>query len=185
MTDTLRPSADAAIIEAAFELLIENPGASLGEIAKRAGVGRATLHRYFSSRDDLILALTKAAIVEMDEAVETACEDAATHSDALYLSLEALIPLGDRYRFLATEPAEDHADIAAEFERQNQETIDLIEHTKREGLFDPTVPTSWIAQSFENLLYAGWESVNAAQCTPDQATQLAWRTLTVGLGVKS
>ncbi|MEM8917496.1 MAG: TetR/AcrR family transcriptional regulator [Pseudomonadota bacterium] len=184
MTDSLRPAAYAAIIEAAFELLVENPGAALGEIAKRAGVGRATLHRYFSSRDDLILALTKAAIREMDEAVEVACKDAPSYSDALYLSLGALLPLGDRYRFMATEPLEDHPEIRAEFDRQEQETFELVENSKKEGLFDPSVPTAWIAQSFEYLLYAAWESVTAKECTPAQANELAWRTLTKGLGAK-
>jgi AcrR family transcriptional regulator len=36
----LRPTAREAIVEAAIELLATNPGASLAEIAVRAGVGR-------------------------------------------------------------------------------------------------------------------------------------------------
>ena len=185
MTVSLRPTAEAAIIAASFELLAENPGASLGDIAKRAGVGRATLHRYFSSREDLLLALTRAAIREMDEAVDVACEGAPSHSDALYLCLEALVPLGDRYRFLANEPLDDHPDIAKEFARQDREMLELIEETKEEGLFDSAVPSKWIVSSFEHLLYAAWKSVNNQECTPTQATGLAWRTLTTGLGVKT
>ena len=106
MTPRLKPSSLDAILEAAFELLASNPGASLADIATRAGVGRATLHRYFSSRDDLLLALAKAAMREMDDAVAAACADCPTHSDALYRSLEALVPLGDRYRFLANSAFE-------------------------------------------------------------------------------
>lgn len=182
MTNQLRPSAADAILAAAFELLAENPGASLADIAKRAGVGRATLHRYFSGRDDLILALTKAAIREMDEAADAACEGCTSHSDALQKCLAALIPLGDRYRFMASDPLDDHPEIASEFARQENETLEMVEGAKKEGLFDPTVPTSWIATAYEGLLYAAWESVQAGQATPTQAADLAWRTLTNGLG---
>ena len=58
----------------------------------------------------------------------------------------------------------------------------MIDRAKGEGLFDSTVPTSWIMQAFDHLLYAGWESVGAGETTPDQAADLAWRTLTSGLG---
>jgi AcrR family transcriptional regulator len=184
MTDSLRPSAEAAIVSAAFEMLVDNPAASLGEIAKRAGVGRATLHRHFSNREALILALTHAAIEEMDLAVDTACDGATTSSNALYLCLEALVPLGDRYRFLASEPLDDHPDIASEFDRQDREMLELVEEAKQEGLFDLSIPPRWIVTCFEHLLYAAWESVTKQVSTPSQATELAWRTLINGLGAK-
>ncbi|MEM1052254.1 MAG: TetR/AcrR family transcriptional regulator [Pseudomonadota bacterium] len=185
MISSLRPSSRDAIIQAAFELLASDTGVSLADIATRAGVGRATLHRYFSSRDDLFFALAKAAIHDMDDAVEAACKDCSSHSDALYQSLKALVPLGDRYRFLANDTLEEHPDLQADYERQERETVGLVDAAKGEGLFDQAVPTSWIVQSFEHLLYAAWESVTAQQCTPDQATDLAWRTLTNGLGAPS
>ena len=46
----LRPPVKEAVIDAAIDTLARNPGASLSEIAARAGVGRASLHRHFSSR---------------------------------------------------------------------------------------------------------------------------------------
>lgn len=45
-----------AIIDAARVELIEDPRAGLARIADRAGVHRATLHRHFASREDLISA---------------------------------------------------------------------------------------------------------------------------------
>ncbi|MEC7289588.1 MAG: hypothetical protein VXW22_05800, partial [Pseudomonadota bacterium] len=62
------------------------------------------------------------------------------------------------------------------------ETTDMINRAKREGLFDKSVPTAWIVQAYDHLLYAGWESVKAGETTPDQAADLAWRTLINGLG---
>jgi len=182
MTTPKRLPARQAIAEAGFELLSRNPGASLSEIAEHAGVGRATLHRHFASREALLIALAHQAIAEMDHAAEVACHDAPSHTDALKRCMEALVPLGDRHSFLAHIPLEEDPAITAAFERQAGETRDLVDAARQEGTFAATVPTAWIVQAFDHLLYAGWESVRSGESTPAQAAALAWRTLTHGLG---
>ena len=182
MAKPLRPSTKDAIIDAAFDVLGRNRGASLSEVADRAGVGRATLHRQFANRDDLVRTLALVALEEMDEAAEAACESAQSYADALRLSLNALIPLGDRYGFLTFEPVDDDPELRDLVDRQMNETREMVEEAKREGAFDPNAPTDWITQAFDHLLYAAWESVRAGKATHTQAAELAWRTLTNGLG---
>ncbi|MEM9616423.1 MAG: helix-turn-helix domain-containing protein [Pseudomonadota bacterium] len=180
-----RLSSKDAIIAAGFDLLSRDSGASLGDIASHAGVGRATLHRHFASRGDLIKTMAMIAIEEMDEAAEAACEKASSYADALRRMLDALIPLGDRHGFLAREPLEDDPDITKAFERQLGETREMVEAAKKEGAFDYAAPTAWITQAYDHLLYAAWESVKAGEATHAQAADLAWRTLTNGLGDKA
>ena len=182
MINSIRPSTRDAIIEAAFAVFSKDPSAALSEVATLAGVGRATLHRHFASREELIRQLAKIANQEMDEAVESACANVTSYSEAARKSLHALIPLGDRYGFLELEPIDDDPDLKAAFARQKRETEDMVDAAKGEGLFDIAIPTSWIVQAYDHLLYAGWESVKAGETTPDQAADLAWRTLTTGLG---
>ncbi len=182
MRDSVRKSAREALIAAAFEVLSRDPSAPLSQVAERAGVGRATLHRYFSNREDLIRALAAIGIAEMESAVEAACEDADSYGQALQRMFEALIPLGDRHGFLALEPLDNDPQFKEEFERQRRETVGMVEAAKREGLFDKDAPTPWIIQAYEHLLYAAWESVRAGNATSGQAAALAWRTLTRGLG---
>ncbi|MEO0548710.1 MAG: helix-turn-helix domain-containing protein [Pseudomonadota bacterium] len=182
MSKSLRLSSEDAIIEAAFAVFSRDPSASLSEVADRAGVGRATLHRYFSSREDLIRALAKTAIEEMDTAVEDACKDAASFSEVVRLSLIALVPLGDRYAFLEHEALEDDPELEAAFTEEKHETTKMVESAKQEGLFDEAIPTSWIVQAYDGLLYAGWESVRTGEATAVQAADLAWKTLIFGLG---
>ena len=182
MTNSIRPSTRDAIIEAAFAVFSKDPSAALSEVATLAGVGRATLHRHFASREDLIRQLAKIANQEMDEAVEAACADVPSYSEAVRKSLHALIPLGDRYGFLELEPIDDDPELKAAFDRQQREMKELIDAAKGEGLFDTAIPTSWIVQTYDHLLFAGWESVKAGETTADQAADLAWRTLTTGLG---
>lgn len=182
MTTSIRLNTKDSIIEAAFTLFSRNPGASLGEVAESAGVGRATLHRLFSSRADLVRSLALIAIAEMDTAAEAACENVESASEALRLSLQALIPLGNRHGFLALEPFDSDPEISAEFKRLEAETNALVDASKAEGLFDETIPTDWITQVFDSLLFSAWESVKLGKITNTQAADLAWLTLTKGLG---
>ncbi|MEM9842435.1 MAG: hypothetical protein AAF767_07295, partial [Pseudomonadota bacterium] len=126
--------------------------------------------------------LAKIASAEMDAAVETACAEATSHAEVTRLALQALIPLGDRHGFLALEAFADDPELQAVFAREQRETAEMIDAAKDEGLFDKNVPTSWIVQAFDHLMYAGWESVKADETTPTQAATLAWRTLIHGLG---
>lgn len=183
MTDALRPSARDALIEAAFVVFARDSSAPLAAVAEKAGVGRATLHRHFAGRADLVRALARQAVTEMDAAVEAATADAPSWSAALRGTLTALVPLGDRYGFLNREPIDDLPEIAAEYRRWNAETRAAVEAAQREGVFDPTIPPAWIADAFDHLLDAAWEAVRARRLTHAQAADLAWRTLTAGLGV--
>ena len=182
MTKSLRLSSRDAIIEAAFSVFSKNPSAALADVAERAGVGRATLHRHFASRDDLMRALSTIAIMEMDDAVEEACADATSYSEVARLALQALIPLGDRHGFLALEGDSDDPELQAAYAKEQRETAEMVDAAKGEGLFDTSVATAWIVQAFDHLMYAGWESVKAGETTQDQAASLAWRTLIHGLG---
>ena len=177
----VRPQTRDAIIEAAFQVFSRDSGASLADIAGHAGVGRATLHRHFRGREDLMIALARTAMRELDEASDAATRDATSYSDALRQTLHALVPLADRLWFLAHKPVEHDPDVAAAHRRQMQDLAEAIDAAKAEGLFAADLPTSWIAQAYDHLLYAAWESVRAGEATPAQAAALAWRTLTNGL----
>ena len=146
--------------------------------------GAPPLHRHFSSREALIKTLAWRALDEMEAAQNTACAEVTTASETLKCCFEALIPLGDRFRFLMTEPLETDPDFAAAFKAEQEETSAFVETAKTEGIFDRDIPTPWIVQAYDHLLYAAWESVKAQDTTPKQAADLAWQTLTSGLGVK-
>ncbi|NRB36499.1 MAG: helix-turn-helix transcriptional regulator [Rhodobacteraceae bacterium] len=67
---SIRPQTRDAIIEAAFQLFSEQPRASLNDVAARAGIGRATLHRHFALPDDLMTTLARITLEELDAAVD-------------------------------------------------------------------------------------------------------------------
>ena len=96
---SIRPKAREAIVDAAIQLLARNPGASMNEIAMVAGVGRATLYRHYSTRDELIAAIFEQSILETDQAVMSSINERMTAFEQLDAMLRAVIPLGDRYHF--------------------------------------------------------------------------------------
>lgn len=181
MAGSNRLSTAEAIIEAGFAVFSRDPSASLSVVAEAAGVGRATLHRYFPGRDHLINELARIAITEMDEAAQAACAEAQTAADVLEMTLHALVPLADRHGFLGHLTPDEDDELQAEFRRQQAETEEMFAGAKEEGVFDRSVPTSWLVQAYEFLLYAAWESVRTGEATAEQAARLAWRTLKNGL----
>ena len=170
------------VIDGAFDLLSRRPTATLAEIAEHAGVGRATLHRHFRSREALIGALARFAIQELNAAIDEKTKGATSHAEGLRLAFEAMVPLGARHWFLTQEPVERDPEIAALMKRDMEALRAEIEAARAEGLFAPDVPTAWIAQSYSALVYAAWTMVQEGEATPRQAADLAWRTLTGGLG---
>ena len=177
----IRPETRAAIIEAAFLVYGERPTASLGDVAARAGVGRATLHRYFPGRAELMRALAFTAMEELDRAVEEKTAGAETYEDGLRLAFHAMVPLANRQWFLANEGLEADEEIAAAYRRSLDELREDVEAAKAEGAFAAEVPTAWIVEAIENLTYAAWSLVRAGEATPKQAADFAWRTLSQGL----
>ncbi|WP_300038766.1 TetR/AcrR family transcriptional regulator [uncultured Roseobacter sp.] len=177
----IRPTTRDAVIEAAFDVFSENQAASLGDVAQRAGVGRATLHRHFPGRPELMRALARIAMDELDAAVETATAGAHSYEEGFRLSLFAIVPLANRQWFLANEGLEADPEIAAAYKASLDDLRRDVEAAKKEGAFDAGVPTDWIVQAYENLVYAAWSLVRSGEATPKQAAELAWRTLSQGL----
>lgn len=125
-TEVARPRrADAErnrgrLVEAAAEAFREN-GFEVGvaEIARRAGVGSATLFRNFPSKDDLIIAVIEARLTEAIEIVERA---------------HAIDDPAESFERLMFDIAEMQARDVGFFETMHSRVIDvpaLVEHKQR------------------------------------------------------
>jgi len=176
----INPSSRAAIIEAAFLVFNDNPGASLADVATKAGVGRATLHRHFSARQDLIDALAQIAMDELDAAVDAATADATSHIDALRVSLIAIVPLAPRQWFLSHELFEDE-NLIQRYSDSMAELRATIAAAQTEGAIAADLPALWAMSVYDNLIYAAWLLVRDKEATAAQAADLAWRSFLNGV----
>jgi len=141
----MQPTTKDSLIEAAIRVLTANPAASLSDIAAEAGVKRVTLHRLLGTREELLQEIAIRSLAEMDNACQHAARDAKTSMEALRLSVEALVPVGDRCHFLwSLSDVWEEPEVAQEIARQNAELAELIDDAKSEGSVDSDIPNAWI-----------------------------------------
>jgi len=159
----------------------KTPDASLTKVAIAAGIGRATLHRYFPTRDHLLRALAAQAARELENAADRAAKGVWSHTTAMKRILEALVPLGERHMFLMNGVTENFPDVQHQLDRQKAEFRVVIEHAQKEGLCPLSCPVEWVEMSFDLMIYGAWQLVREGHATPKQAAKLAWTTFTSGL----
>ena len=179
-TRTIRPTTHDAIINAAIATLAENPGASMNDIAKRAGVGRATVYRNYKTRDELIVAIQARSIKETDAAVLAALEEDMTALQTLEAMFVAIIPLGDRFHFLSTEFAYDD-ELKKKYQRELDWLTGLVHALKSEGVIADDIPESWATEQLNQIIWTAWREVGEGRVAPAAAPALALRTFTRGM----
>ncbi|ONK12553.1 TetR/AcrR family transcriptional regulator [Streptomyces sp. MP131-18] len=87
-----------SVLDAAATVLTERgASASMADIASAAGVGRATLYRYFPTREALLAALCEAALDELAERIAAARLDTVPVAEALARLTRAFLGTGSRY----------------------------------------------------------------------------------------
>src|SRR4051794_39991335 len=73
----------ASITQAALEALASDPDASMAEIARRAGVVRATIYMHFPTRESLLDAVMDHAVGQVADAIRAAEPDRGEPREAL------------------------------------------------------------------------------------------------------
>ncbi|MFG3252539.1 TetR/AcrR family transcriptional regulator [Streptomyces sp. NPDC048172] len=162
-----------AILNAARILLGEGSGASMEDIAAKAGVTRQTVYAHFPSRDALMAALVEGAAAEYAELLDEADLDTAPPAEALARFLDAGWRFLGRYSLLLNATAarvprpdpDPHDLVPPRLER-------LIERGKRSGDFDVSLPVGWLAAAVLGLHHAAAGEVAAGRLTSAEAEEL-------------
>jgi AcrR family transcriptional regulator len=157
---TTRLRTPAAILETAAHLLADRPEASMGELAAAAGVGRATLYRYFPTREALLAALASEAHQELVARITDAGLDRAPVPEALQRLLRVLLTVGDRYVVLFRERVKPHGQTEREeFERLVLAPIQaLFQRGIDGGTFRNDLGADALTRLFSGLVLAAMEA---------------------------
>lgn len=173
------------LLNAASELLATRPTASLAEIADYAGIGKATLHRYFAGREDLMLALGYRALERIAEMISASEPDQGSAVEALTRVVEALVPLGDKLHFLLSEPILDsHPDFAVADRTVQEPVLRLIQRGQASGEFRSDLSADWMLYHLNFVLFATWQSVHDGFVARRDAPRLLLMTLLGGIAAR-
>lgn len=83
------------VLRSAAALLTRKSTATMDEVARAAGIGRATLHRHFAGRDALVRALENLGIQEFEAALDSARLDEDTSEEGCAASSQPSSPAPD------------------------------------------------------------------------------------------
>jgi TetR/AcrR family transcriptional repressor of mexCD-oprJ operon len=147
----LQQRVSAAILEAAAKVLAaDGDQASMLDVAAAAGVGRATVYRYFPSRQALLDELANVALEQAGQQLDAAGLDRVSAAEAISRSVRALVGVGDYFVVLERErvrpdPERLEAEIGARLRA-------VLERGQANGEIRDDVPASWLTEALLGLV---------------------------------
>lgn len=155
----------ARILDAAVDALASDPDASMAEIARRAGLVRATIYMHFPARDALLEAVTHRAIAEVEQVINAAEPHRGPPAEALARVIGASWQRLGRYHALVAINTQQHGHDEL---RQRHSSVlatlqPLIERGQADGTFRADVPAAWHLSMLMALIHAASGELSAGR----------------------
>ncbi|MQY03990.1 TetR/AcrR family transcriptional regulator [Actinomadura macrotermitis] len=148
------------ILTAAIRHLNTDPTASMGRIAEAAGVSRATLHRYYATREELLRALGEQAMDRWEQSQRSAGIEAAAASgdpavleEALHALMRAFTVDADEHGFALTDHFVNHLpELVRRGEELEEREIVFYAACQRAGVLRADLPARWVSNTVYGLM---------------------------------
>jgi AcrR family transcriptional regulator len=176
------------LLDRAMRHLNEDPAASLGEVAAAAGVGRATLHRHFPGRAELVHAIGVRCLDGWADTLRaagvasaTASGEAATLRACLEVYVRRLARDAEEFSFALTEHSlRAFPDLVARTDELVAEETALLAAAQRGGVLRADVPPAWLSHVVYGVMVAVAEARRAGDIDARAAGDLAVGTFLSG-----
>ncbi|MCG8688152.1 MAG: TetR/AcrR family transcriptional regulator [Desulfobacterales bacterium] len=182
----MKPNAKEKIIKHAIDCIAQNANAGLDEIARAAGVGRATLYRHFKSREALLTELKLSAGNQLQAAVGPVFNASLSAREKLERIVRLLVPMGASLNVTAyfCNPIKKEQDpgVMASYETHMGQIRQLCLDLKQEKTLATDTPLVWLVASLTSLVFTAWEKVESGDIAPKQAPWLVLGTFLNGHG---
>lgn len=144
------------VLRSAAALLTRKSTATMDEVAKAAGIGRATLHRHFAGRDALVRALENLGIQEFEAALDAAELDRGTSQEALRRFVAAVEPSAGLLSFLVSENQLFEGDELNDgWDRLDARVSAFFRRGQERGEFRIDLTPAWLTEALYGLIGTG------------------------------
>ncbi|WP_329226829.1 TetR/AcrR family transcriptional regulator [Streptomyces sp. NBC_00111] len=141
------------VLRSAAALLTRKSTATMDEVARAAGIGRATLHRHFAGRDALVGALEDLGIREFEAALDAATLDEGSAEDGLRRLIAAVEPSAGLLSFLVTENQLFEGDDVNEgWSRLDARVSAFFRRGQERGEFRIDLTPAWLTEALYGLI---------------------------------
>ncbi|MEV8317030.1 TetR/AcrR family transcriptional regulator [Streptomyces sp. NPDC059900] len=163
------------VLRSAAALLTRKGSATMDEVARAAGISRATLHRHFAGRDALVRALEELGIQECESALEAARLGEDSACQALRRLVKEIQPAAGLLAFLVTENQLFENEPQNEgWSRLDDSIGALFRRGQESGEFRIDLSSVWLTEALYGLIGAGaWAVLDGRVAAKDFTHMIA------------
>jgi AcrR family transcriptional regulator len=174
----------AAILAAALDALAGDPDVSMAEIARRAGVVRATIYVHFPTRESLLDAVMERAVADVARAMTDAEPQRGEPKEALERVLRATWKELGRF----------HALLAINIGRLSVEElhrrhlpmttllVPLIERGQKTGVFRSDLPVAWDVAVIRSIVHTASAELKSGRISAAEVESVMLETVLAAIG---
>jgi AcrR family transcriptional regulator len=161
------------VLRTAAALLTRKSTATMDEVAKAAGISRATLHRQFAGRDALVRALESLGIQECEAALDAARLDEDTAQEAVRRLVKELERAAGLLAFLYTENQLFEGEGQHEgWARLDVRIAALFRRGQESGEFRIDLTPVWLTEALYGLMASGAWAVQEGRVAANDFTYM-------------
>ncbi|MEV7016281.1 helix-turn-helix domain-containing protein [Streptomyces sp. NPDC093991] len=170
------------VLRSAAALLARRSTATMDEVARAAGISRATLHRQFAGRDALVRALEALGIAECEAALAAARIDEGPATDAVRRLVAEIEPQAGLLSFLYSENELFEGEEQNEgWARIDESIADLFRRGQSSGEFRIDLTPVWLTEALYGLLASAAWAVAEGRVAPKDFTHMIVELLLGGV----
>ncbi|GJF22788.1 helix-turn-helix domain-containing protein [Streptomyces flaveolus] len=161
------------VLRSAAALLTRRATATMDEVARAAGISRATLHRHFAGRDALVRALEALGIAECEAAIDAARLDDGPAAEAVRRLVREMESATGLLAFLYTENQLFEGEQQNEgWARMDARLTELFRRGQESGEFRIDLTPVWLTEALYGLLASGAWAVTEGRVARNDFTHM-------------